>query len=186
MENNNLNIYKLINKISFVVYWLVMILTIIFESIEKKGVATALLFTQIIVYLPLTICVCFKKSIPGTLILLVYSIFNILFGGISLMSSIMVDEFVLINLLSSISLLVNSIFMFNLSISALRKRAKPANILLYILAPIYIVLNIISFFLFEEKDLLLDILSLLTTIILAVIVSIFYKMVEDEEIVIFK
>ena len=55
MENNNLNIYKLINKISFVVYWLVMILTIIFESIEKKGVATALLFTQIIVYLPLTI-----------------------------------------------------------------------------------------------------------------------------------
>ena len=76
--------------------------------------------------------------------------------------------------------------MFNLSISALRKRAKPANILLYILAPIYIILNIISFFLFEEKDLLLDILSLLTTIILAVIVPVFYKMVEDEEIVIFK
>ena len=38
----------------------------------------------------------------------------------------------------------------------------------------------------EEKDLLLDILSLLTTIVLAVIVPIFYKMVEDEEIVVFK
>lgn len=186
MENNNLNIYKSINKISFFIYWLVMIFTIIFESIKKEGFATALLFTQIIVYLPLTGSVCFKKSIPGTLILLVYSIFNILFGGISLMSSVMVDEFVLINFLSAISLLVNSIFMFNLSISALRKRAKPANILLYILAPIYIILNIISFFLFEEKDLLLDILSLLTTIILAVIVPVFYKMVEDEEIVIFK
>ena len=186
MENNNNKIYKMINKISFLLYWLIMITTIICESIEEKGVSVALLVTQIIVYIPLTISMCFKKSIPGVLIGLVYSIFNMLFGGISLLSSIISDKSNVMNLLTSISLLVNSIFMFNLSLCALRKKQKPANILLYILAPIYIVLNIISFIMFDEKNLLLDGLSLLTTILLGIIVPVFYKMVEDEEIIIFK
>ena len=179
-------IYKMINKISFLLYWLIMITTIICESIEEKGVSVALLVTQIIVYIPLTISMCFKKSIPGVLIGLVYSIFNMLFGGISLLSSIISDKSNVMNLLTSISLLVNSIFMFNLSLCALRKKQKPANILLYILAPIYIVLNIISFIMFDEKNLLLDGLSLLTTILLGIIVPVFYKTVEDEEIIIFK
>jgi len=186
MENNNIKIYKKLNIITFIIYWIIEILTVIAIVQEGEGNLLFLIVSQLVVYLPFTISICFKKAVPGTLILICYNILNTLYGGIRIIAGVIAESFNIINILTNVSLFFNSIFMLNLSISALRKTNKPAKILIFILTPMYVLLNIISFCTYEQKLELLDWLGLFTTIILSISISLFYGMIENEEVKIFK
>ncbi len=167
-------------------YWIFEILTVIAIVREGEENLLFLIVSQLVVYLPFTISICFKKAVPGTLILICYNILNILYGGIRIIAGVIEESIDIINILTSVSLFFNSIFMLNLSISALRKTNKPAKFLIFVLTPIYVLLNIVSFCTYEQKLELLDWLGLFTTIILSISISLFYGMIEKEEVKIFK
>lgn len=173
-------------KISLVIlfglYWIFNILSW-FTGTDKAKVITITI--KLLMFMPFTLVIAMQKYKYSILFILIYSIYIILMSFMSFVKGFPEDEKgVLIEQIGSGFSLILGIFMLITSIKLMRNKENKFKYLLLILMGIIVVVTIIQ--LVITKGLLLkDIFSSISSMILLLMISVFYSFFPKIEIKIF-
>lgn len=173
---------KILLFILFGLYWIFNILSWITSDGNVKFIS---IIIKIFMFMPFTIVIAFQKYRYSILFVLIYSIYIILMSFMSFIQGFPEDEKgVLIEQIGSGFSLTLGIFMLITSIRLMRNKENKFKYLLLILMCIVVTVTIIQ--LVVAKELLIkDIFNSISSMILLLMISIFYAFFPKIEIKIF-
>lgn len=178
-------IKKLVLGVLFILYWVFTILDLCNGNYTDQEKKSNLIF-QLMIYLPLTLCLVVSFGPMGILLLIIYQLLNTLVGFFSSFSVIMnlKKEYIVDLILGAFQIALGIICIIKL-IALLRNQEKNLKLPIIILSIIVIILSILSFASSTEIE-KLGIYQLLGNNILVMQVCLYVVFFPKKEIHVFK
>lgn len=169
----------LIKLILFCVFWAASLISICVNF------SFWTLFFELLVYLPVTLCMLINKDVPALLILILYSAFNIILNSISFIAAIVNNTFKVMQIAYIIIVLLYNIGVIVLSISVLRNKPKMNNLYIIILTLAFLMITIIDFIVSKTYK-FYDWVILISNVALPCLTCVYFIYLEEKEREIFK
>lgn len=171
---------RIIKLCVFAIYWLFTLISII---IDFSGWT---LFFNLIVFLPITICMTFDFDVPSLFILIIYFAFMIILSLIGTISGIVNNTFAWYSYILMFIEMVCMVGALFLAIHILRNKPRIANLYIIIVTAIYCLAMVADMIIDVARGTKFDFFLFSSNILLYVLICLYFVFRKDKEIQIFK